>query len=290
MNIAESNIKDSLLNSHQGVILGAMSGFGTKLHSFFTEPAQNLSTLVSRIGVGTAAVAIVALSALAAPDAQAQSWSNASPWATPGNVNDAFQRQRQIDFANQAARVVADERGLSNKDQNRVSLATLAAGAFTKSDKAPIAAAIVGVGAAMLIPSSANQTNQNVLGNNSGSGSSWTNAAPWGNTSGNNTSGSQQVNTQTQTMQQAYASYQQLSDPQFKIAVQANLENNIDARTAAIVQFGNYWNSASQMGVPLHTAPEQVAKFQMLQRIDGNALQAGLNGARPQAQQLGFNR
>ena len=284
MNTIDPNIKESLLNSHQGAVLGAIGGFGDKLKSFFTEPAQNLSAVVSRLGVGTTAMAIVALSVLAAPgQAQAQ-WANASPWATTGSVsntvNDAFQKQRQVDFANQASRVVAEQRGLTNKDQNLAGLAALGAGAFTKGDKAPIAAAIVGVGAAMLIPNSA-QAQNNVLGATSGATSGgWANASPWGNNGGAQT---QQANSQGQAMQQAYGSYVQYSEPQYRIALQANMEGNMQARRDAVMSFGNAWNAASQVGVPLHTVPDQVAKFQQMQRMDSAALQAGLSGVRTQA-------
>lgn len=283
MNTPEVNIKDSLSNSHQGAVLSAMGALGANFKNLFSESAQQLSTTVSRLGVVAAVLAIATVAGLATPGQAHAQWGNASPWATQSGVNDAFQQQRQTDFANQAARVVAEQRNLSSKDVNLASLAALGAGAFTKGDKAPIAAAVVGVGAAMLIPNGQNSQNgQNFLGGGNNGGSMWQNASPWGSNNGgggysnNGGYGQQQVNAQTQAVQQAFARYQQLAEPQFQIAVQANLDGQLAVRDAAIVKFGNHWNAASQMGIPLSTSPDQVAKYQMLGRMNPQALQYGL--------------
>lgn len=256
-----SNIKDSLYNSHQGAVIAAMGAF-SKLGELFTEPARHLSKVVSRLGLGAvvASMALVALSA-APVQAQAQSYNN--------SLDAAFQKQRQTDFANQLGRVVGEQRGLSNKDIGLASLAALGAGAFTKGSNAPIAAAVVGVGAAFLIPSSNQQ--QNGFGGNNG----------------NNGNYQQSGNSQNQAVQDTYASYQRYAEPQYRMAVQAHMEGNAAARQSAIVMFGNAWNNASQLGLPLHTISNDVAKFEQLQRMDPNALQAGLSGARTTYQQPG---
>ena len=174
MNTPEASLKDSLSNSHQGAVMSALGGFGDRIKSLFSEPAKSLSTVVSRLGVGPAALgiaAVVALAATAPGQAQAQNmWSGVQGgYVTNSNLNDAMQQQRQTDFANQAARVIAEQRGLSQSQQNLAGLAALAGGAFTKGDKAPIAAAVVGAGAAMFIPNQ--NPNQNQWGNtNNGNG------------------------------------------------------------------------------------------------------------------------
>lgn len=279
MSNPEININDSLSNAHQGTILSAVGALGSKFTGLFSPAAQHLGSVVKSIGVAATVASMAAIVTFAAPG-QAMAQTSTAPWATAGNINDAFQQQRQTDFANQAARVIAQQRGLSNNDQNLASLAALGAGAFTKGSNAPIAAAVVGAGAAMLIPNS-NQQQQNVLGGNNGGNGQWANASPWGNNGGGggyNNGGyqQQQVNAQTQAVQQAFARYQQLSEPQFQIAVQANLDGQLAIRDKAIATFGNHWNAASQMGIPLHTSPDQVAKFQMLSRMNPQAMQYGL--------------
>ena len=75
MNTPETSIKDSLSNSHQGAVMSVLGGFGDRIKSLFSEPAKNLSTVVSRLGVGPAALGIATLVALAAAapgQAQAQ--------------------------------------------------------------------------------------------------------------------------------------------------------------------------------------------------------------------------
>lgn len=277
MSNPEININDSLSNAHQGTILSAVGALGSKFKGLFSDTAQNVSTVVRSIGVAGTVASMAAIMTFASPG-EAMAQVSTAPWATAGNVNDAFQQQRQTDFANQAARVIAQQRGLSSNDQNLASLAALGAGAFTKGSNAPIAAAVVGAGAAMLIPNS-NQQQQNVLGgsgyNNGGNGQ-WANASPWGNNGGGGGYQQQQVNAQTQAVQQAFARYQQLAEPQFQIAVQANLDGQLAIRDKAIATFGNHWNAASQMGIPLHTSPDQVAKFQMLSRMNPQAMQYGL--------------
>lgn len=260
------NIKDSLSISHQGAVvaaMGALSNFG----NLFTEPARHLSTVVSRLGLGAAVASIAFIAMTAAPGhVQAQSYNN--------SLDAAFQKQRQTDFANQLGRVVGEQRGLSNKDIGLASLAALGAGAFTKGSNAPIAAAVVGVGAAFLIPSS-NQQQNGFSGNNGNNGNS-----------GNY---QQSGNSQNQAVQDAYASYQRYAEPQYRMALQAHMEGNAAARQSAIVMFGNAWSNASQLGLPLHTISNDVAKFEQLQRIDQNALNAGLNGAKTTYQQPGNN-
>ncbi len=291
MNTPDASIKDSLSNSHQGAVMSALGGFGDRIKSLFSEPAKNLSTVVSRLGVGPAALgiaAVVALAATAPGQAQAQNmWSGVQGgYVTNSNLNDAMQQQRQTDFANQAARVIAEQRGLSQSQQNLAGLAALAGGAFTKGDKAPIAAAVVGAGAAMFIPNQ--NPNQNQWGNtnNGNGGGMW--AGVQGNNNGYYNQGNQgnyqQVNVQSQAAQQAFARYQQLAEPQFQIAVQANLDGNYAVRDKAIATFGNHWNAASQMGLPLHNNPDQVAKFQMLSRMNSHAMNYGLQNRAGQQQ------
>ena len=295
MNTPETSIKDSLSNSHQGAVMSVLGGFGDRIKSLFSEPAKNLSTVVSRLGVGPAALGIAALVALAAAapgQAQAQNmWSGVhgggGGYVTNNNLNDVMQQQRQTDFANQAARVIAEQRGLNQSQQNLAGLAALAAGAFTKDEKAPIAAAVFGAGAAMLIPNQ--NANQNQWGSNSNSGSGSMRAGVQGNNNGgyyNQSSYQQQpqVNVQSQAIQQAFGRYQQLAEPQFQIAVQANLDGNYPVRDKAIATFGQHWNAASQMGLPLHNNPDQVAKFQMLGRMNGQALNYGLQTRAGQGQ------
>ena len=116
MNTPETSIKDSLSNSHQGAVMSVLGGFGDRIKSLFSEPAKNLSTVVSRLGVGPAALGIATLVALAAAapgQAQAQNmWAGVQGggggYVTNNNLNDVMQQQRQTDFANQAARVIAE--------------------------------------------------------------------------------------------------------------------------------------------------------------------------------------
>lgn len=293
MNTPEASIKDSLSNSHQGAVMSALGGFGEGIKRLFSEPAKSLSTVVSRLGVGPAALgiaAVVALAAAAPGQAQAQNmWSGVQgggAYVTNNSMNDAFQQQRQVNFAEQATRVIGDQRGLSQSQQNLAGLASLAGGAFTKGDKAPIAAGVAGVAAAMLIPNQNPNQNQWGNGNNGNGGSMWSGIQ--GNNNGYYNQGNQgnyqQVNVQSQAAQQAFARYQQLAEPQFQIAVQANLDGNYAVRDKAIATFGNHWNAASQMGLPLHNNPDQVAKFQMLSRMNSHAMNYGLQNRAGQQQ------
>ena len=298
MTTPELNINDSLLHSHQGAILGALGGFGDRIKGFLTEPAQSLSTVVSRLGVGTAAMAIIAMSALAAPgQAQAQTQWVQSNWqaGVSSSINDAFQQQRQMDLANQGARVIGDARGLNYKEQNIVNLLGQVPGAFTSGSKAAGLTGLVAIGAAAVLPATGtsdrtilNGTQQNgqqiVYTGNQGQGNSqWTSASPWN--TGNGGSYQQQGNNaQSAATQQAYNAYVQYSEPQYQVALRANMEGNMQARRDAIISFGNAWNAASQTGLPLSKIPQEVAKFQQMQSMDGQALHAGLQGQRVAAQ------
>ena len=285
--MTSSHINDSLSNSQQGAMLSVLGAFSQSVKAAFTNPAQQLSAVVQRLGVGAAVASITAIAALASPDAAAQTpWANAAPWATPGNVNDALQKNRQIDFANAATGVIADQRGLSPQQRSLAQLGALGAGAFANPKVAPAAAGIVGAAAALLIPNNG--------GNNNGNNGIWANAAPWGQSNQpqyqqpqyqqpqyqqsqrpNYLNGSQQANMQSQAAHQAYQQYMQLSEPQFQTAVQANFNGQFQDRDAAIVKFGQHWNAAVQMGLPLHNDPQQVEKFQMLNRMNSLALQHG---------------
>lgn len=274
--MTEVNVKDSLANAHQGAVLSAVGAFGDKFASFFSEPAKHLGAVVSRLGVGAAIAAVVAVASFSAPgEAHAQQWGNAAPWGQAiqnlgNNISDQFRTQRQADFANQAAGVVAEQRGLDYKDANLARLAAQAGNAFVNSDKAPLVGGALGIAAAMLIPGK--QAQQPMLGGSPQS-SGWSSVAPWGSSVGTAQQGG---NPQTAAVQQAYARFQQISEPQFQAAIQANLDGDMQARDRAIAAFGSHWNAASQMGIPLHTVQDQVAKFQMLGRMNNDALMQGL--------------
>ena len=259
------NIKDSLSVSHQGAVIAAMGAL-SDFNNFFTEPAKHLSNVVSRLGLG-AAVASMAFVALSAIPTQAQ-------------AQNTVQQINQMNFITAATGLAADMKGLDRRSVELARLAALGAGAATNGPNAPLAGALAGLGAILI----QNKSPQISLNETPGSrGGVFSNNSYQQGSSNYQQSG----NPQNQAVQYAYASYQRIAEPQYRIAVQAHMEGNVVARQSAIVTFANVWKSATELGLPLNTIPDDVAKFEHVQRMDPNALQAGLGGARTTYQQPG---
>lgn len=268
----ESNIKDSLAYSHQGAMVSTIGALGP-VQSFMTETAQQLGNVTRRLGATAAVFAIAAMGMMAGPDAQAQNFTQ---------ILERQQQQQRIQQAVVAGTgVVANERGLSYQQKEMAQLASLVGGAVSSDSKtANVAGAVAGLGAAMLLPNNAQQQNNNAQwGNNQNyrqPANPYSNVG-YGPSSNSGYNNGQSLNPQSQAVQQAFSRYQQLAEPQFQMALQANLDGNYQARDQSIAKFGQHWNAASQMGIPLHNNPDQVAKFQMLQRMNPQAMEYGLH-------------
>lgn len=252
-------IKDSLSVSHQGAVVAAMGALNN-FKEFFTDPAKHLSNVVSRLGLG-AAVASMAFVALSAIPTQAQ-------------AQNTVQQINQMNFITAATGLAAEMKGLDRRSVELARLAALGAGAATKGSNSAAIAGFAGLGAVLI-----QNSPQSGLGENAGSRGGFVSSNSY----------QQSGNSQNQAVQQAYTSYQHYAEPQYRIALQSHMEGNTAARQSAIVIFGNLWSNATQMGLPLHTVPNDVAKFEQLQKMDPNALQAGLSGARTTYQQPGNN-
>ena len=234
-------IKDSLSVSHQGAVVAAMGALNN-FKEFFTDPAKHLSNVVSRLGLG-AAVASMAFVALSAIPTQAQ-------------AQNTVQQINQMNFITAATGLAAEMKGLDRRSVELARLAALGAGAATNGPNAPLVGAFAGLGVIL----TQNNSPQTGFGENTG------------NRGGvfSNNSNQQQGNSKNQALQNAYASYQQYADPQYRIAVKAHLEGNNAVRHDAIAKFSTLWGRAISLGVPVYAYSKDVDQFEQLQKIDAN--------------------